>query len=129
MRWLGSGLIGESQGSSARSRRTNASCWPQVAKATWGTRESGKEPIVGGTHVAGSGTPAEIEAISRAMAPALTALAVHIYETRDEEARTAVLSLIDVIRKRGIEPDVGTVLTILRHTWDMGRRAVIQHPS
>lgn len=91
-------------------------------KITW---ETGKPPVFGNLAFAQSGSAAEIMAASEAMAPALSALAIHIHMTRDEEARQVILSIYDMFRKFGIEPDVGGVFTLLGSTWDLARGPTI----
>jgi hypothetical protein len=84
-------------------------------KISWKT---GEPPVLGGLSFAQSGSPDEIMAASEAMAPALSALAIHIAGTRNEEARQVILSFFDMLRAFGIEPDVGGVYTLLGCTWD-----------
>lgn len=85
-------------------------------KITW---ETGKPPVLGGLSFTQSGSHDEIRAASEAMAPALSALAIHISGTRNEEARQVILSFFDVLRAFGIEPDVGGVYTLLGCTWGL----------
>jgi hypothetical protein len=68
---------------------------------------------VGGDLVGG------IMAVSEAMAPALSALAIHICMKEDEQARQVILNLYDMMRRLGIEPDVGGVYTLLGSGWDI----------
>lgn len=88
-------------------------------KLSW---ETDKLPISAGLSSSHSGSRAEILAASKAMAPALSALALHIYETRNEEARQVILNLYSVLKKFNIEPDPGCVFAVLGSAWDFPSR-------